>query len=99
MPRCSGPQRGAPDKAAAAILQAAENSEPPKLLLLGSDALGGFRAAADDAARDVGMSGTDDHYRDALPGSNVRDGLAVRGETVTQAASGLDEWLYTNDLI
>jgi len=46
-----------------------------------------------------GMSGIDDHYRDALPGSNVRDGLAVRGETVTQAASGLDEWLYTNDLI
>jgi NAD(P)-dependent dehydrogenase (short-subunit alcohol dehydrogenase family) len=47
------PQRGAPDKAAAAILQAAEEGEPPKLLLLGSDALGGFRAAADDAARDV----------------------------------------------
>jgi flavodoxin len=46
-----------------------------------------------------GMSGIDDHYRDALPGSNVRDGLAVRGETVTQAASGLDEWLNTNDLI
>ncbi|QYB07341.1 SDR family NAD(P)-dependent oxidoreductase [Rhodococcus sp. USK10] len=47
------PQRGAPEKAAAAILQVAEDAEPPTLLVLGSDALGGFRAAADDAARDV----------------------------------------------
>jgi hypothetical protein len=45
-----------------------------------------------------GMSGIDDHYRDALPGRNVRDGLAIQGETVTQVASGLDEWLNTNDL-
>ncbi|MYW96164.1 SDR family NAD(P)-dependent oxidoreductase [Amycolatopsis rubida] len=49
-----GPQRGAPDKAAAAILRAAEAAEPPKLLLLGSDALDGFHAAAADAAHDVG---------------------------------------------
>lgn len=46
-----------------------------------------------------GMSGIDGHYRDALPGSHVRDGIAVRGETVTQAASGLGEWLNANDLI
>jgi NAD(P)-dependent dehydrogenase (short-subunit alcohol dehydrogenase family) len=48
-----GPQRGAPDKAAAAIVQAAEDIEPPKLLVLGSDALAGFRAAADDDAGDI----------------------------------------------
>ncbi|MCI0142642.1 SDR family NAD(P)-dependent oxidoreductase [Arthrobacter bambusae] len=47
------PQRGAPDQAAAAILHAAEDVKPPKLLVLGSDALDGFRAAAADAARDV----------------------------------------------
>lgn len=47
------PQRGAPGKAAIAILRAAEDAEPPKLLVLGSDALAGFRAAADDDARDV----------------------------------------------
>ncbi|MFE5703495.1 SDR family NAD(P)-dependent oxidoreductase [Rhodococcus koreensis] len=47
------PQRGAPEKAAAAILQAAEDAESPKLLVLGSDALGGLRQAADDPARDV----------------------------------------------
>ena len=45
-----------------------------------------------------GMSGIDDDYRQALPGSNVRDGLAVQGETVTQAAPDLDKWLSTNDL-
>lgn len=48
-----GPQRGAPERAAAAILRAVEDAEPPKLLVLGSDALGGFRSAAADAARDV----------------------------------------------
>ncbi|CAN5873994.1 oxidoreductase [soil metagenome] len=47
------PQRGDPQKAAAAIFQAAADDAPPKLLILGSDALGGFRAAAEDAARDV----------------------------------------------
>jgi hypothetical protein len=44
------------------------------------------------------MSGIDDDYRQALPDSNVRDGLAVQGETVTEAASDLDDWLDTNDL-
>jgi hypothetical protein len=48
-----GEQRGDPAKAAAAILAAVEHLEPPKLLVLGSDALGGFHAAAGDAARDV----------------------------------------------
>jgi len=48
-----GPQRGDPEKAAAAILEAATHPEPPKLLVLSTDALGGFHAAAEDAARDV----------------------------------------------
>lgn len=48
-----GRQVGAPEKAAAAILQAAEDPAPPKLLVLGSDALAGFRVSAADAARDV----------------------------------------------
>jgi NAD(P)-dependent dehydrogenase (short-subunit alcohol dehydrogenase family) len=48
-----GEQRGDPAKAAAAILAAVEHPEPPKLLVLGTDALGGFHAAAGDAARDV----------------------------------------------
>jgi NAD(P)-dependent dehydrogenase (short-subunit alcohol dehydrogenase family) len=48
-----GEQSGDPAKAAAAILAAVEHPEPPKLLVLGTDALGGFHAAAGDAARDV----------------------------------------------
>ena len=48
-----GEQRGDPAKAAAAILTAADEAEPPRLLLLGSDALAGFHAAAEDAASDV----------------------------------------------
>jgi NAD(P)-dependent dehydrogenase (short-subunit alcohol dehydrogenase family) len=48
-----GPQRGAPDRAAAAIVQAVESADPPRLLVLGSDAVGGFRAAAAADARDV----------------------------------------------
>ncbi|PZF56324.1 short-chain dehydrogenase/reductase [Curtobacterium sp. MCSS17_008] len=46
-------QRGDPAKAAAAILEAVEHREPPKLLVLGTDALGGFQAAAGEAAEDV----------------------------------------------
>jgi flavodoxin len=46
-----------------------------------------------------GMSGVDDDYRDALPESDVRDGLAVQGEAVTEAGSDLDAWLNTNDLV
>jgi NAD(P)-dependent dehydrogenase (short-subunit alcohol dehydrogenase family) len=48
-----GPQRGEPAKAAAAILSAAEAAEPPRLLLLGTDALSGFRSAAAEQAQDV----------------------------------------------
>ncbi len=48
-----GPQRGAPGKAAIAIMRAADDAEPPKLLVLGSDAVVGFRKAADDDARDI----------------------------------------------
>lgn len=47
------PQRGEPSKAAAAILSAAEHPDPPGLLLLGSDALTGFHAAAEEEAYDV----------------------------------------------
>ena len=48
-----GPQRGEPAKAAAAILTAAQSAKPPRLLLLGTDALSGFRAAAAEQALDV----------------------------------------------
>lgn len=51
--RALGPQRGDPAKAAAAIVEAVEAADPPKLLVLGTDALAGYRAAADDDARDV----------------------------------------------
>ncbi|PSK87471.1 flavodoxin-like protein [Murinocardiopsis flavida] len=43
-----------------------------------------------------GMSGVDEDYRRSLPGTEVRDGLAVQGETVADAASDLDEWLTAN---
>ncbi|WP_258956985.1 flavodoxin [Rhodococcus globerulus] len=46
-----------------------------------------------------GMSGIDDDYREALPDSKVRDGLAVQGERVTEAASDLDNWLSLNALL
>ncbi|MCY1692857.1 oxidoreductase [Curtobacterium sp. SL109] len=48
-----GAQRGDPAKAAAAVLAAVEHHEPPKLLVLGTDALGGFQTAAGEAAEDV----------------------------------------------
>ncbi|MGN7222433.1 oxidoreductase [Curtobacterium flaccumfaciens] len=48
-----GAQRGDPAKAAAAVLTAVEHPEPPSLLVLGTDALGGFRTAAGAAAEDV----------------------------------------------
>lgn len=48
-----GAQRGDPAKAAAAVLAAVEHPEPPKLLVLGTDALGGFQTAASEAAEDV----------------------------------------------
>jgi NAD(P)-dependent dehydrogenase (short-subunit alcohol dehydrogenase family) len=48
-----GPQRGDPARAADAILHAVEHQDPPKLLVLGTDALEGFRAAAAAEAHDV----------------------------------------------
>jgi NAD(P)-dependent dehydrogenase (short-subunit alcohol dehydrogenase family) len=47
------PQRGDPAKAAAAILDAVTRPEPPRLLVLGTDALDGFHTAADSDAGDV----------------------------------------------
>ncbi|MBV6760331.1 flavodoxin [Rhodococcus opacus] len=46
-----------------------------------------------------GMSGVDDDYRDALPDSDVRDGLAIQGETVAEAAPDLDKWLAAHNLV
>lgn len=46
-----------------------------------------------------GMSGVDTDYREALPRAEVRDGLAVQGEAVSDAGSDLDEWLRSNDLV
>ncbi|GAA3288165.1 flavodoxin [Nesterenkonia halobia] len=45
-----------------------------------------------------GMSGIDQDYRDALPGSEVVDGLAVRGEEVDEAADDVEAWLRENAL-
>lgn len=46
-------QRGEPSRAAKAIRQAVEHPSPPSLLLLGTDALAGFRDAAADTAAEV----------------------------------------------
>lgn len=48
-----GPQRGDPAKAAQAILTAAGESTPPGLLLLGSDALAGYRAVIQAEQADI----------------------------------------------
>jgi NAD(P)-dependent dehydrogenase (short-subunit alcohol dehydrogenase family) len=61
------PQRGSPKKAAAAILQAVEDTEPPMLLVLGSDALAGFRAAAAETADDVNRFDQLSRSTDATP--------------------------------
>ncbi|MFK0100183.1 flavodoxin [Streptomyces sp. NPDC091040] len=45
-----------------------------------------------------GMSAVDDGYRDALPRSDVRDGLAVRGEDIDGADSDIEAWLRANGL-
>jgi NAD(P)-dependent dehydrogenase (short-subunit alcohol dehydrogenase family) len=45
--RAHGTQPGDPAKAAAAIIAAVEAAEPPSLLVLGSDALGAYRATLD----------------------------------------------------
>lgn len=66
--RALGPQRGEPARAAAAILTAAEAAEPPRLLLLGSDALGGFHSAAAELAREVERFESLARSTDAEPG-------------------------------
>jgi flavodoxin len=43
-----------------------------------------------------GMSGVDQDYRNALPDSDVTDGLAVRGEDVAGAAADVTTWLRAN---
>jgi hypothetical protein len=45
-----------------------------------------------------GMADIDQNYRNALPGSDVADGLAVRGEQTANAAAAVDAWLYDNGL-
>jgi NAD(P)-dependent dehydrogenase (short-subunit alcohol dehydrogenase family) len=60
-----GPQRGEPENAATAIVRAAQDAEPPKLLVLGSDALAGFRASAAEDARDVDRFEPLSHSTDA----------------------------------
>lgn len=46
-----------------------------------------------------GMSGVDEDYREALPDSEVRAGLAVRGEAVRAATRDLEAWLTENRLL
>lgn len=46
-----------------------------------------------------GMSGIDQDYRNALPGSDVADGLAVRGEDVDGARAEVQAWLRDNGLM
>ena len=48
-----GTQKGDPDKAAAALIEAVEADDPPYLLLLGNDASDGFRAALDALRTEV----------------------------------------------
>lgn len=45
-----------------------------------------------------GMSGIDDAYRTVLADSDVRTGLAVRGETVAESGQQLEEWLRASAL-
>jgi NAD(P)-dependent dehydrogenase (short-subunit alcohol dehydrogenase family) len=59
-----GNQAGDPAKAAGAIIEAIESSEPPAFLLLGPDALGLYRYVAEKRANEIGKwlhvtSGTD----------------------------------------
>lgn len=45
-----------------------------------------------------GIGNVEDDYREALPGADVRTGIAVLGETVTEAGPEVDEWLATSRL-
>ncbi|WP_129658300.1 flavodoxin [Rothia uropygialis] len=46
-----------------------------------------------------GMAGIDQDYRDALPASNVANGLAIRGEEASDAADAVDAWVRSNGLL
>lgn len=46
-----------------------------------------------------GMADVDQDYRDALPDSDVADGLAIRGEDVDRAGADVEVWLRTNHLL
>ncbi len=46
-----------------------------------------------------GMGTVEGDYRNMLPHTDVRTGLAVRGETVTDAGPGIDRWLRASQLI
>jgi flavodoxin len=45
-----------------------------------------------------GMGTVEDDYQAALADADVRAGLAIRGETVTDAAPEVDEWLRASQL-
>ena len=45
-----------------------------------------------------GIGDVEDDYRAAMPGSDVRTGLAVLGETVTASGPEVDQWLQANGL-
>lgn len=46
-----------------------------------------------------GLAGVDQDYREALPGSDVADGLAVRGEEAADSGDAVDAWLSENGLL
>ncbi|WP_406279228.1 hypothetical protein OH799_11620 [Nocardia sp. NBC_00881] len=46
-----------------------------------------------------GISSIDDFYRRNLPGATVTDGLAVRGEEVSEATGAVETWLRTHNLL
>lgn len=46
-----------------------------------------------------GMAGIDEDHRSALPGTEVAEGLAVRGEAVDEAGPAAEDWLGDNGLL
>lgn len=46
-----------------------------------------------------GMAGIDEDHRSALPGTEVAEGLAVRGEEVDEAGPAAEDWLGDNGLL
>ncbi|WP_280271452.1 flavodoxin [Nocardia wallacei] len=45
-----------------------------------------------------GMGTVEDDYRNMLPHSDIRSGLAVRGETTADAGPDVDRWLRATGL-